>query len=376
MKKRQIIIVATAVLVLMAGKFIKDLLANPPEKEKPIEVERVLTVFAEEVLLKDIPIQVMTTGTLEAKERMELYSEVQGLMLPDGGRFKAGNTFSQGQVLLSLRADDARARVVAQRSAFERLLSSVMADIKIDYPADYETWKSYLESIDVNATLPSLPGLPNENLKRYLTGRSIMAEFYNVRNAEIGLSRFTITAPFNGVLTSANVDPGTVVRPGQLLGVFVKPGHYELMAAVDSRTVQRLAKGQKVDVYEEGNMDQVFQGTISRINASIDPQTQMSEFFVDLKSSELKEGQFMSISVEAKTIPNAYEIDRSAIRDLMYVFVVENGALKRVDINILHTSDKTAVIDGLQTGQTVLTKLPPAAFEGMKVTVYGETSAS
>jgi multidrug efflux pump subunit AcrA (membrane-fusion protein) len=376
MKKRQIIIVVTAIFVLLAGKLIKDFLANPPEKQKSDEVERIQTVFAEEVELKDIPIRVMTTGTLEAKDRMELYSEVQGLMLPDGGRFKAGNAFSKGQVLLSLRADDARARVVAQRSAFERLLSSVMADIKIDFPADHQTWKSYLESIDVNVGLPDLPEVQNENLKRYLTGRSIMAEFYNVRNAEIGLSRFTITAPFDGVLTSANVDPGTVVRPGQLLGVFVKPGQYELMAAVDSRTVNRLAKGQKVDVFEDGNMDELFKGSISRINASIDPQTQMSEFFVDLSSNELKEGQFMSIAIDAKTIPNAFEIDRSAIRDLMYVFIVDKGELKKVEIDILHTNEKTAVISGLTSGQMVLTKLPPAAFEGMKVKVFGESEAA
>ena len=42
---------------------------------------------------------------------------------------------------------------------------------------------------------------------------------------------------------------------------------------------------------------------------------------------------------------------------------------------MLHKGERTAVIKGLDNGEIVLTKLPPAAFEGMKVNVYTETAA-
>ncbi len=372
MKKRQIIILLVATLILAVGKFGKDFMAEPKEKQAPINKQRVITVFTDEVALEDITIQVSSTGSLMAKDRMELFSEVQGLMLPDNGRFKAGNRFSKGQTLLSLRSDDAGANVVAQRSSFERSLSAIMADIRIDYPSEFSTWDGYLKAIDVNTPLPSLPEVRDTKLKSYLTGRSIYSTFYSVRNAEIMLSRYHITAPFSGVLTSANVNPGTVVRPGQALGVFVKPGLYELQASTDSRTASRLSLGQKVKLHTDGDNMKEFEGFVKRVNASIDPQTQMSDFFVEVRSEELSEGQFMKVDVQAETVENSYVINRSAIKDTRYVYLVENGALKSKEIHVLHTDDKTAIINGLKNGEVVLTTLPPAAFEGMKVNIYAE----
>ncbi len=178
MKTRQIIIVAVAILVLLLGFAGKNYMAKEKERLKPVEKERIVTVFTDEVILKDITIEVNTTGSLQAKDRMELYSEVQGLMLPDNGRFKAGTRFSTGQTLLSLRSDDARANVVAQRSSFERSLSAIMADLRIDYSSSFDTWDSYLKGIDVNASLAKLPEVGDPKLKSYLTGRSIYSTYY------------------------------------------------------------------------------------------------------------------------------------------------------------------------------------------------------
>ncbi len=373
MKKRQIIIIVVALLVLLLGKLGKNFLAKPAERNKPTEKERVITVFTDEVELRDIAIEVNTTGSLRAKDRMELFSEVQGLMLPDNGRFKEGNSFSKGEILLSLRSDDARANVVAQRSTFERSLSSIMADLRLDFPSSFASWENYLQSIDVNSALPALPQVNDSKLKSYLTGRSIYSNYYSVRNAEINLSRFQIIAPFSGVLISANVNPGTVVRPGQPLGIFVKPGVYELQASTDAGTVNRLAKGQKVQLYPDGNSGKKYEGKILRVNASIDPQTQMSDFFVEVHSEELKEGQFMRLDVQAETIQAAYEIDRSALQDSRLAYVVEDQILKQKEITVLHTTEKTAIIQGVEDGDVILIKLPPAVFEGMKVLVYAES---
>lgn len=374
MKKRQIIIVIVAALILLLGKLSMNYMATPPEKERPEDKVRIVTVFTEKVSLRDIPVQVETTGSLQAKNRMELYSEVQGLMLPDQGRFKSGTTFKKGQPLVRLRSDDARSRVVSQRSSFQRLLSSVMADIRIDYESQYGEWSTYLRSIDAEAPLPPLPAIHDEQLKSYLTGRNIYTEFYTVRNLEIGLSRYRIVAPFSGVLTSANVTPGTVVRPGQLLGVFVKPGLYEMQAASNSNNVDRLAKGQKVELFKDDS-GIGYEGSVSRINASVDAQTQMSSFFIEVRSDELKEGQFLRLAIQAETINEAFEIDRSAIKDSRTVFVVVGDELRSVPIEIVYTKDKTAIIKGLKEGQEVLVKLPPSAFDGMKVSIYSDTVA-
>lgn len=372
MNTRKIVIVISALAILAIGKFGKDFLAEPEEREKPQETERRVTVFTDNVELGDITLELNTTGSLQAKDRMELFSEVQGLMLPDAGRFKAGNSFSQGQALINLRSDDARANVVAQRSTFERTLSAIMADIRLDHPTEFFLWDAYLKQVDVNSSLPSLPEVTDPKLKSYLTGRSIYSTYYSVRNAEISLSRFTISAPFSGVLVSADVTPGTVVRPGQRLGVFVKPGIYELQASTDAKTASRLAKGQLVTVHPDGDPATSYEGKVIRVNASIDPQTQMSDFFVEIRSDELKDGQFMQVEVQAEVVHDAYELNRSALKNSRYVFLVNGNRLKLQEVEILHTTEKTAVISGLKNGDIILTKVPPTAFEGMEVEIYTE----
>lgn len=371
MNKRKIIIVAVAVLILVAGKFGKDMLSESKKRNKPAESTRLTTVFTEVVKLEDQPIRLITTGSLEAKERMELYSEVQGMMLADNGRFKPGNRFKQGEVIVSVRMDDARARVVALRSGFERSLSAVMADIRIDFPEDYKAWSDYLKQINVNQNLPELPNVTNPTLKSFLTGREVYTNYYTVRNGEIGLSRFQIKAPFDGVLTSANADPGTVIRQGQLLGVFIKPGVYEVQASASAASIELLSVGQKAWIMVEESGQQ-YEGVISRINASIDPNTQMSDFFVEVRSNDLKDGQFIELEVAAETVSAAYEISRSAMADSRFAYIVKDGKLSRVPLNILHTSDKTAIVKGLSNGDVVLTKLPPTAYEGMNVEIYAE----
>ena len=373
MKKRQIIIVLIALGILVLGYLGKSLLGEPAERQPKASRERVTTVFVDTVKLRSIPITVKSTGSIEAKDRMELYSEVQGMMLPDQGKFKAGTTFNQGEALMRLRNDNVQAGIVAQRSAFARSLSATMADMRLDFKEFYSDWVTYLNAIDPEKSLAPLPVVTDAKLKSYLNGKNIYTDYYNVRNSEILLSRYQINAPFKGILVQANANPGTIIRPGQLLGVFVKPGVYELKASTDARTLKSLEKGQAVTV--SNSSGQKFEGKITRINASLDPQTQMSEFFVELKSDELKEGQFMSLEVEAKTIENAFELNRSALRDSQYAYVVEDSKLKKVQLDVLHKTENTVVVKGLELGQIVLNKLPPSAFEGMSVKIYGETAS-
>ncbi|MFT5337017.1 MAG: membrane fusion protein (multidrug efflux system) [Luteibaculaceae bacterium] len=375
MKKRQIIIILAAIAIVYIGRLGMQMLGEPTERKVKETTERIVTVFTETVKLGDVEIQVKSTGSLEAKDRMELYSEVQGMMLPDKGRFKAGTRFQKGDLLLGIRNDNVLASTIALRAAFASNLSTTMADIRIDFNEAFATWSSYLNSIDPEKTLPSLPEVSNSKFKSYLNGKNVFADYYNVRNAEIGLSRFGIKAPFSGVLTDARVNPGTVIRPGQLLGVFVQPGVYELRASTDAKTLQSLVVGKTVAVTSESTGDTSFPGKISRINVNIDPETQMSEFFVELRSKELKEGMFMSLDVDAKTIQNAYELNRAALRDSKFAYVVENDALRKITLEILHKSESTVVVRGLESGQVVLSKLPPSAFEGMKVNIYNENAA-
>ena len=375
MKARQIIIVAVALIILIGGKLISDKLAEPKEKPPRKPADNVATVFTEKVKNSVIPIVIESTGLLEAVNRMELYSEVQGVMLADNGRFKAGNTFSQGQTLINIRADDQRAGVIAQRSSFQRSLSAVLPDIRLDFANEFPAWQSYLQNLNVESSVQELPEVKSEKLKLFLTGRNIYSEYYSVKNAEIMLLKFRIGAPYSGELVEANADPGTVIRPGQKLGVFIKAGVYELEASVSAANAAALKKGQEVELRLEGVEDKKWTGNISRVNRAIDPQSQMSAFFVRVLSDELKDGMFLKASAKGKSIANAFELPRSVLLNNNYVYVVDNNLLVEHKVEPVHFGDRTVIVKGLENGMQVLNKIPPAAFAGMSVTIFKDNSA-
>ncbi|NNC86297.1 MAG: efflux RND transporter periplasmic adaptor subunit [Bacteroidia bacterium] len=372
MKARQIIIIAVAAVILLGAKLLSDKLAEPKEKAPRKTTSSVTTVFTETVKNNAVPVKIESTGLLEAVNRMELFSEVQGLMLADNGRFKAGNTFSKGQVLINVRADEQRASVTAQRSAFQRTISAVLPDLKLDYTDEFNTWQAYLQNFNASNTLPDLPEVSSEKLKLFLTGRNIYSEYFAVKNAEILLSKYRILAPYNGVLVQAAADPGTVIRPGQPLGVFIQPGTYELEVSVNATAINALKTGQAVTLYVEGNADKKWTGKISRVNSSIDPESQMSQVFVRVTSKELKDGMFLQAEIQGKAIDNAFELPRAVLLNDNRVYIVKDDVLMMHDIQAMHFSEKTVIVKGLEDGMQVITKMPPSAFSGMQVEIYQE----
>jgi multidrug efflux pump subunit AcrA (membrane-fusion protein) len=375
MKARQFIIIGVAIGILLIGKFTSDFLASSGEKHEVAKPDNTSTVFTTLVKNSEQALFTKVTGLIEAVDRVELYSEVQGVMLADAGRFKAGTRFNKGETLLGIRADDVYAKLVSQRSTFERSLTAVMADVRLDYPDEYPVWQSYLEAFNVEKPVQDLPAVKSSKLKGFITGRNIYSEFYAIRNAEIILSKYRISAPFSGVLVEAAADPGTVIRAGQKLGVFIKPGHYEMSASVSPAKLELLKVGQEVLVTMEGHPERTWKGKVSRINKALNSSSQLGEFFAEIHADDLTEGMFVEAEVGGQSLTEAFEIPRSVLFDENQVFIVQDSLLAQVTVEPLHFKSQTVIVRGLKDGMEVLTKIPPGSFVGMSVKVYSETSA-
>jgi membrane fusion protein, multidrug efflux system len=375
MKARQFIIIGVAIAILLIGKVTSDFLASSGEKPLAAAPDNTSTVFIVQVKNSELPVFTKITGLIEAVYRLELYSEVQGVMLSDGGHFKAGTRFNKGETLLAIKADDVYAKLVSQRSTFESSLNALMPDIRMDHPEEYPAWQAYLQRMDVERTLQDLPEVKSEKLKGFITGRNIYSEYYTIRNSEIILSKYRISAPFAGLLIQADADPGSVIRVGQKLGVFIKPGQYEMSASVSPATLDRLKIGQEVIISLDANETKTWNGKVTRINRSIDAASQLGEFFAEVYADDLSEGMFVEAEVGTAALTEAFEIPRSVLFDEDQVFIVQDGHLAQVTVEAVHFKSQTVVVKGLPDGTQVLTKIPPGSFVGMKVNIYSESSA-
>ncbi len=371
---RKYITVIVGLGLIAGGIYVASMLVGNKKKRKPDNREVIPVAFVKEVKNSTIPVEVTESGRLVAKNRIQLYAEVQGVMESTKKEFKPGAVYHKGEVMVRIRSNDYYAKLQAQKSMLQNLITSILPDLHLDYPEAYPKWDAYLREFDLNKPIPPLPEPTSDKEKFFVTGRNIYNTYYNTKNMEIIYGKYTLRAPFSGILTDALVTPGTLIRPGQKLGEFIDPTVYELEIAVNKTILPALSVGQRVKVRDVESLNETWNGKIIRINGRVDPATQTVKVFIEVRGKGIKEGMYLEAIVEGKDQKDAFEVDRSLIVDDSNLFVVEDNKLKIISVIPVFYNQKTVIVKGLQDGQKVLIKMIPGAFSGMKVKINEEES--
>ena len=373
---RKTILAVLGILIMVAAFFLMNKLIDSKEKPKPRATKVVKTVFIESVVNKTIPIVIPANGNLTAQRRIELFSEVQGVFKPNRKLFKPGQTYRKGEVLVRLDASEYYASVQSAKSNLYNLITSIMPDLRLDYPDAYPKWQGYLNNFDMGRSTPALPQTTSEQEKFFITGRNIYTTYYNVKNLEERLSKFSIRAPFAGVLTEALVTEGTLVRNGQKLGTFIDPLVYEMEVAIPAAYGNLLKVGETVQLT---NLEKTasYSGEVIRVNASVDRTSQTISAFIQAKDPDLKEGMYLEANLVAKQEENAIEISRNLLQPNDQLFYVRNDTiLNAITVQPVYFSEKNVVVKGVPNGTKILARPVSGAFQGMLVEVFQEEAPS
>lgn len=363
---RKLILGTLGVVLIIASFLFAKKLIDSKNKPKPVVPKVVKTVLIDTVKNTTVPIVIPANGNLTAKQRVELYSEVQGVFKTGRKLFKPGQKYSQGETLISIDASEYYASVQSAKSNLYNTIAAIMPDLRLDFPDVFPKWQSYLNSFDLNKTTPKLPEISNEKENYFVTGRGIVSAYYNVKNLEQRLSKYRITAPFSGILTEALVTEGTLVRNGQKLGEFINPSVYEMEVAVSKSFADVLKEGESVSLT---NLDQTknYTGKVSRVNGSIDATTQTITVYIEVKHPDLKEGMYLEANLDAEKVENAIEIDRNLMLDGQEIYVVKDSLLDVIPVKPIHFSDTKVILKEVPNGTIILRKPVPGAYAGMRV---------
>lgn len=365
---RKIILSVLGVLLIVGAVFLaKTMIANK-QKPKPKFNKIVKTVFVKEVQNKNIPIAIIANGNLLAKNRIELFSEVQGV-LQTPKVFKPGTTYAKGETLLSINKDEFKASLQSQKSNLFNLLTSAMPDIRLDYPKEFAKWETYLTRFDFDKPTPILPKFSSDKEKYFISGRGILTSYYAVKNLEVKLDKYQIKAPYSGVLTEASVTAGSLVRVGQKLGEFIDPSVFEIEVSVNASSAELLKVGSTV-LLTNLNKSTQYSGKVVRVNSKVDVTTQTVKAFIELKGKNLKEGMYLEASLDAKSEENAIEIPRKLLINNRSVYTVKNDSvLSLTKVNPVYFNKETVVVKGLKNRTQMLTQILPGAYDGMIVKI-------
>lgn len=371
MDKRKIILSGLGILLIIAAIFGAKLIIDSNVKEKPPVTKTVKNVFIDTVENGTVPITVPANGNITALHRLELYSEVQGIFRYSSKDFRPGQRYRRGQVLLSIDSEEYRASVQAAKSDLYNNITSIMPDLRLDYPDAFQKWENYLNNFDISKSVPPLPETTTEQEQYFITGRGIVSAYYNVKNLEERLAKYSIIAPYDGILTEALVNKGTLIRPGQKLGEYIDPRVYELEVAIAKKFSDVLQLGKKVELSNlEGTKS--YEGTVTRINGKVNQETQTIRVFIRVENPELSEGMYLEANLDAKDEENAIEIPRELLVERSKVFIVQDSTLNLVDVDPVYFTNNTVVIKGLENGTKILSANVPGAYSGMLVKIEGQ----
>ncbi len=364
--RQRIISSIIGILILTAGIHYSGVLKEskkPPEQTNEVKVTNV--IYAP-VQLTDASVSIQSNGTLVAKNKIDLVSRTQGVFEHADRPFRAGVFFNEGEVLVSLDNAEYLAQLRAARAQLLQSITSILGDLKFDYPDAFDKWNRYVNDFNVNNTLRELPPTSSSREKAFINGQNIVTQYYNIKAQEVQGAYYQIRAPFSGVLRENLVDKGAMISPGQNLGTLIDPSVYELEVKISPSELKRIGVGKSVSLSNSENT-QTWRGKVSRINRVIDPQSQSAIAIVEVRGKDLREGMFLQAKISTVQLNDVAEIERSLLVDDAYVYLVADSLLQKQNVEVKHVGDKTVFVSGLPAEAWLVQKPVAGAFPGMKV---------
>ena len=308
------------------------------------------------------------SGRVLPKRTTQIFAEVQGKVQAKGFRLKEGKTVRKGEALLHLDAREFQLQLESQRSAFLSILTAMMPDLKADYPDNYAKWLAYVQAYQIGDHLATLPATASEAEKYFVTSNQVYSTYFNIKALEERLSKYTLIAPYSGSITSAPIDQGTLVAPGQHLGTLIDNEHFELEAGVGLALVSKLQPGDQV-TFRNAEIAREWTGTVARITDLVDTKTQNVTVFFELKGADLKAGMYLEGSFAAASYTDVFAIPKKTLTRDNKVLLLENNTIKGKEVTLVGVMQDSLLVKGLSANDQLIVNEFNVPVEGMKLSM-------
>jgi membrane fusion protein, multidrug efflux system len=369
MTRRQLIILAVPVLILVAGYSLKTLLAaqrKNPEK-KPIEIA-VRYVNVKPITYIKTPITIKGHGRLQAEQAINLLAEVSGRLQAGDVAFRRSVQFKKGQLLYQIDDREARLSLQAQRADYMTLVAGVLPDLKLDFPAEASTWETFLSKLSPTKNLPDLPELNGKPSTSLLTARRVIAQYFQIRSAEERLAKYRYYAPFSGTFTLVNQESGSIVNANTNLGRIIKTESFELSMPLPHSEVALLKSGMAVKLKNSDGSIRV-NGRLNRLSSFLDAATQSLIVYITVNQAESKlyDGMYLEGTIDTGRSANLMAVSRKAILPQQKIYLVKDSLLQPAVANILKSDEEFVYFNGPDEGSLLVIESIVGAMPNMKV---------
>ena len=193
-------------------------------------------------------------------------------------------------------------------------------------------------------------------------------------------ARGNVVAPSSGTLVTMNATEGSFISNTMPLAVIDGAEQMKAVVQVSEALVPKLSAGDTADVSVSA-AEQTFEATIRSVERAANMQTRLYTVTLSLPSDTdgLLAGMFADVTFHTDVSENTIVVPTEAVLtrgDTRYVFVVEDGAAKYVEVSTgLTGNGVTEVLTGLSAGQQLVTVGQAYLTDGDPVRVVSGTDA-
>jgi membrane fusion protein, multidrug efflux system len=216
---------------------------------------------------------------------------------------------------------------------------------------------------------------------------NVLVDQAQIQTAKVNLAYCHIVSPVDGIVGIRQVDQGNYVQTSDANGIVVitqmQPMSVIFTVPEDkiSKVVKRLHEGATLPVtaYDRTDTTEIAGGTLSTTDNQVDTSTgtvKLRAMFPNDKD-ELFPQQFVNARLLVDTLKDAIVVPTPAIQlgaPGSYVYVVNSDSTVSVRVVKTGPSDgqRTAILSGLESGETVVTDGVDRLFDGAKVQLPGK----
>jgi RND family efflux transporter MFP subunit len=292
-----------------------------------------------------------------------------------------GEHVTEGEVLAEISAPDvddqlaqARANLTLSRANL-KVSEANLTLAKITLARDMASGNAVsLETIDQDKaqlkTTEAQVGSANANIE---VNTATVKQFEDLQAFQ------RIVAPFSGVITVRNIDPGALVtadNPSETRELFhiMQTDPLRVFVNVPQVYATTIALGQEAIVYRQEEPGKVFKGKVTRTANALDPNTRtlLTEVDVANPKDALRPGMYLRVNFVAVRdtppviIPSAALITRNG--GLRVAIMDQNETVRYRDVRLGRDyGAEVEVIEGLHGGENIIVHPGDTLPEGQKV---------
>ncbi|SMP56156.1 efflux RND transporter periplasmic adaptor subunit [Anoxynatronum buryatiense] len=333
------------------------------------------------------------TGRMVPARQVQLQAQVAGRLLSLEGT--EGDTVSEGQVLAVIDDGDARQRVAESRASLTlaqsrtRLLSELAVPVTREELEQLNLNREQLvRTLERQEALYSQGALPLEPLEETRNALEVLNS--RIRSTEISLAaqetggaeaaetaatvaqarssletlerelaKYSLQAPFNGVVLERLAEPGEWVQPGSTLLILAADEGYYAEVELDERVMGLVAVGQPARLWPEAYPSREVAARVAFIAPRVNAATGTVRIQLALEEQADYLIQDLTIQAEiqvrelaeALLLPVAFRWEENPLR----VLVLEDGTVNERPITAeAVSSNQWLILDGLSAGDQVI----------------------